>query len=421
MLSFQLMIKKYLSYIIFLFCGSPLLSQSIPGEHLQHIEKIANQLEVEGFQSISINYIERGYVIAYENRRYRFEPTALKQIIELTKKVIDGTKMIDEVTFIPKRNNIPMLSINVPVINTKLELEAINKELYTITQDVSIINKGQTVVRNQNTGNYKAELVLRPYFSGEYGNPYTGDPITHLFDIRPKINLYLWKGAHFTYEFIIPISNEFKSVAPHWSEVRNRIISLSQQFRLPQNIFLNASIGVFSRNRYGISTEIAKYFGSTNFFMTGKVGYTGHASYVRYNGREVQKGWIYTDLNYIDYKLGLNYWMPSTNTQFSLEYGKVLNDRKAIFFECKQRFREINLGFFVFKTDEGNNYGMNLAIPIMPKKYWKPKRFSVRPARHWTYQYLSEINLAREYQAQGMFYDFPQDLNPHFIKNYIKN
>ena len=68
---------------------------------------------------------------------------------------------------------------------------------------------------------------------------------------------------------------------------------------------------------------------------------------------------------------------------------------------------------------------MEIGIPIFPKKYWKPKLFSIRPATHFRYNYLSgydqagQINVAREYQAQGMYENFPQDLNPYFLRNYL--
>jgi len=213
--------------------------------------------------------------------------------------------------------------------------------------------------------------------------------------------------------------------APHWGEIRTRVVSFTQQFRLPATTFLTASIGLFSRNRYGISTHLEKYFWKDRLWVTAKAGYTGNASYVRYTGIEVEKHWQYTKLNYVDYKMGVHYWFPKWNMQVSAEYGKVLFDRTALFFRCRQKFKEVELEFYAFRTDQGSNYGLEIALPIYPKKYWKPKRFSVRPSKRFHYNYLSgrreggQVHVAREYQAQGMFEDFRQDLNPYFLKNYI--
>ena len=194
---------------------------------------------------------------------------------------------------------------------------------------------------------------------------------------------------------------------------------------MPHTTFVNASVGLFSRNRYGASIQGGKYLFRDRLLLTGEIGYTGHASYVRYNGFEVSKEWNYTKLNYLDYKVGAYYWFPKWNMQLSVEYGKVLFDRTAVFFRCKQYFKEVELEFFGYKTDQGSNYGLEISIPIFPKKYWTSKILSVRPTRRFRYNYLSgqreggQVHLAREYQAQGMFGDFPQDLNPYFLKNYI--
>lgn len=400
----------FLLFIFLLIAAPTSMGQDAKDNVLKIAKSISNKLVEEGFQHISIRWDNYGYQLGYENRLYRFEPTALKRVIELTAPILLDNNYKMPLQIVTHRNSLP-------IICTKLTLD--NDQFSVQSIDRFIPPKKQVIVQQENPSTYRAELVLRPYFSAEYGNRYSGDPITHLFDLRPKLNLYLWKGAHFTFEYILPISSEFKETAPQWSKARNRIIALTQQFRLPHNQFLNLSAGVFSRNRYGIAVATVKYLEKRNWFFTGKIGYTGNASSLRNNRGEIQKGWIYTDLNYLDYQLGVHYWMLSTNTQFSWTYGKALNDRTALAFKVVQKFKEVDLGFFAFKTDQGYNYGMELAIPIFPKKYWKPKRFSIRPARQWTYQYLSEVNLARRHQAQGMFDDFPQDLNPNFVQFYL--
>ncbi|MEM6319613.1 MAG: hypothetical protein AAF960_18210 [Bacteroidota bacterium] len=386
-------------------------------------QSIADNLVGEGFQSIDIYQQDKVLTIAYENRVYRFDALGLREVMAITKQSLDGNwGDIEQLVFITKRANIPMLQTDWHLTDNKggMFTDA------SVSRTLNRTNLSNPLVRNQNSGNFRAELVLRPYLSMELGNLYVEDQFIHLIDLRPKLNLYLWKGAHFTYEMILPISNEFQT-APHWSEVRPRVVSLTQQFRLPATTFLNISAGLFSRNRYGVSTQFSKYFLDSRIRLSGKIGYTGHASYVRYNGIEVDKNWVYTDLDYIDYKIGMHYWLPKFNTQIGVEYGKVLNEERTIFFRCMQKFKEIDLGFYAYRTESGENYGIDLAIPIFPKKYWKPKRVSVRPSKRFAYNYLSGarrgsgIILAREYQAQGMFDDFPQDLNPHFIRNYLSN
>ena len=415
---------KYCLGLIILFYQFSLFSQDAVSKELPLGITIANTLEKEGFQSIDIRQVEQGLVVAYENRVYRFDALGLKRVIQITKETLeDQLHPFENITFISKRHNIPEVS----AIWNVVERATNDFPSISFSRKVDAMNKGRFLIKNQNTGNFRAELVLRPFLTMELGNLYLEDQFIHLIDIRPKLNVYLWKGAHFISEIIIPISNEFKTQAPHWGEIRTRVISLTQQFRLLHTTFLNASIGLFSRNRYGVSAQVGKYFLQDRLLLVGKAGYTGHASYVRFNGREVQKKWVYTNPSYLDYKVGAHYWLPKWNTQLSVEYGKVLFDRKALFFKCTQMFKEVELGVFLFRTDQGRNYGMDIGIPIFPKKYWKPKLLTIRPAKKFHYRYMSgfdqsgQVNLAREYQAQGMYGDFPQDLNPFFLKNYVLN
>ena len=418
------MLTSYKCFIpLFLLVNTTLYSQLTLENESKVATTIATNLVTEGFQSIDISKYEQGLVIAYEDRVYRFSAFGLRRVIDITNATLaKQNHTFKEITYITKRHNIPEVSSTWKIENS--DTKALSNIQFT--RKITASKNEVKLLSNQNTGNFRAELILRPYLSMELGNLYLKDQFIHLIDLRPKLNIYLWKGAHFTYEFILPISNEFKGLgAPHWSEIRPRVVSLTQRVRLPYSTFINTSIGFFSRNRYGISTQIGKYFLKDRLWVTGKFGYTGHASYVRFNGGEMEKGWAYTTPYYVDYKVGIHYWLPKWNTQVSVEYGKVLSDRTAVFVKCQQKFKEVDIGFFIYRTDEGSNYGMEIGIPIFPKKYWKPRLFSIRPATHFRYNYLSgfdrsgQVNLAREYQAQGMYGNFPQDLNPHFLKNYV--
>ena len=389
--------------------------------HLKNISEIGARLEKEGFQNISISKLEENYIIGYENNVYRFDALALKKVIDLS---LDITKnSIEEITFITTKNRVPIISTQVNLSDYKGHKSGLNyiqtfPKNISINQNVDLYKKGKAILKKKNPSGYRIELVLRPHFSVELGNLVKEDQFIHLIDLRPKFNFFLWKGAHFTYEFILPISNEFKETAPQWGEIRPRVISLSQEIRLPKNTFLNASLGLFSRDRYGGTAAIGKYFWKGRILATARIGYTGHASFVRFDGlfNKINKGWLYTDMDYLDYALSIRTWWPSKNMQLAITYGKVLNNRKQIRVDVRQKFKEIDLGLFSFRTEEGFNYGMQIGVPLFPQKYWKPKRISIRPSRAFRYEYLSGNILARSYQAQGIDEDFPQNLQPDFLK-----
>jgi len=117
------------------------------------------------------------------------------------------------------------------------------------------------------------------------------------------------------------------------------------------------------------------------------------------------------------YRLGADYWLSKWNTRVGLSYGKVLHQKRVLRLEVAQQFKETEIGFFAFKTDRGNNYGFQLAIPIFPKKYWKPKFISIRPANQFTYTYHSTQNRIQDYNT-----GIPKNentLNPALLKNHL--
>ncbi len=422
-------IRSFISFLLIAFVYAYGDAQDTQNNDLLIAQRVAESLKQAGFQNISIYKTQDELVVAYENRVYRFEAVGLKKVIQIT--IAATQKEIEQFVFITKRFDIPRISTSLLLSDYldyqegKLSIEGFVKDI-KVTQTVDKFITGEQLVANENSGNYRLELVVQPHTAFEFGSLVIDDAVIHLLGIRPKFNAYLWKGAHFSYEFIVPISNEFKETLPHWSLITPRVISLNQEVRLPKNTFLIGSIGAFSETRYGGAIALGKYFLDNRLLLQGKVGYTGHLSYTRFFlnfrlEREATKGWEYTDLDYLDYKLGVHYWFPKWNLQVGMEYGKGLYNGDLAKVSFTQKFNEVDIGFFLTRMSQGTNYGMNLGIPIFPKKYWKPNRIlSVRPARQLLFKYESVVEASvQEYQAQGMYNGFPQDLNPHFIKNQL--
>jgi hypothetical protein len=189
---------------------------------------------------------------------------------------------------------------------------------------------------------------------------------------------------------------------------------------LPQNTYVQGAIGYFTSNRYGASIDLNKFFWNGKLLLFGHLGYTGYASYPKKFGREIaESGWEYEDINYTDYKVGINYWLQKFNLNVSLSYGKVLYGRKMLRLDVSQQFNEIDIGFFALESNKGRNYGMRLRIPIFPKKYWKPKRFSIRPARYFQYDYRTSQGIIKEYSTGDDLIYLHRHLQPGFIVNQL--
>ena len=380
---------------------------------------VANQMVAEGFQSISIKQEGATFFLAYENRVYRYEVAAIKKIIQLVTPLIKEEAR--ELTIITQKQQIPVFATTV-VIADYLAFQAgsISLEQFVnrlqITQKIEKINQKNWAVYNNNSGKYKLEFVIEPDLNLSLGGH--PDAILHQFNLLPSANIYLWKGAKFQFQAILPISNELP--IPEETFVRPGILSFHQEVRLPTNLFAGVSVGYFTNYRYGTALDVRKYFLNGNVALRGHLGYTGYASYPKRLGvDEPEKIWQYGDFDYVDYKIGIDYFIAKWNLKVGVDYGKGLYDRNITQLRITQNFKELSFGLFGFKTKSGYNYGVDLKIPIFPKKYWKPKTISIRPATHLKYTYYTTQNYVSEYETGNDFILDNQYFTPALVQNLL--
>ncbi len=408
----------FLMLSFLLLCGNQGKTQSNTAHNALQTS-VANQMIAEGFQSISIKQVGSTFFLAYENRVYRYEVAAIKKIIQLVTPLIK--EETTELVLITQRQQIPVFSTTV-VLADYLGFQAGDMPLETfisrlrITQSVERISREDWAVYNNNTGKYKLEFVIEPDLNLSLGGH--PDAILHQFNLLPSANIYLWKGAKFKFQAILPISNELP--IPEETFVRPGILAFHQEVRLPTNLFAGVSVGYFTNYRYGTALDVKKYFFNGNVALRGHLGYTGYASYPKRLGvDEPEKVWQYGDLDYVDYKIGMDYFIAKWNLKIGVDYGKALYHRNITQVRITQNFKELSFGLFGFKTKSGYNYGVDLAMPIFPKKYWKPKTISVRPASHLKYRYYTTQHYVSQYDSGNDFILDNQYFTPALIQNLL--
>ncbi len=408
----------YLILSVIFFFGNQGKTQINTGYNALHTS-VANQMVAEGFQSISIKQEGTTFFLAYENRVYRYEVAAIKKIIQLVTPLIKAEAT--ELIIITQRQQIPVFSTTL-VLADYLDFQAKNMPLeqfisrLKITQAVESISRKDWAIYNNNSGKYKLEFVIEPDLNLALGGH--PDAIQHQFNLLPAANIYLWKGAKFKFQAILPISNELP--IPEETFVRPGILSFHQEIRLPANLFAGVSAGYFTNYRYGTVLDLTKYFFNGDLAIRGHLGYTGYASYPKRLGvDEPEKIWQYGDFDYVDYKIGMDYFIAKWNLKVGVDYGKVLFHRNIAQLHITQQFKELSFGLFGFKTQSGYNYGVDLKIPIFPKKYWKPKTISIKPESHLKYTYYTTQNYVSQYETGNDFMLDNQYFTPALIQNLL--
>lgn len=366
------------------------------------LEKIENLLIQEGFQSVGAKFNSNKLIVTYENRRYRLEALAIEKIATLIQS--ENLQDIDTLILVTQK-------FNIPIISTTYLLSSDSASFLHTQQKIAPTEKN---FKNQlkNKGNYRLELEVKPQLRLALGG--FPDPVVHQINLIPQLHFYLWKGARFSFQTIIPISNEFET--PTEKYVRPGIVQLEQRFRLPAQTYIGLTAGYFTKNRYGGLAEVGKYFFNGNLLLRAQAGYTGLAVYEK----EPDKVWKISRPDYLDYQFGADYYFKKWNVIASVDYAKTLFGQTMLRGSVLKYFKEVNIGFFAFKTERGLNYGLNCAIPLFPKKYFKPGFFSIRPSRALDYTYHGTQNYVTQYRSIQDLKIFMQRLEPFFINQQIK-
>jgi hypothetical protein len=194
------------------------------------------------------------------------------------------------------------------------------------------------------------------------------------------------------------------------------LIAINQTLRLPQNIFVSASLGYFTQNRYGLDVEAQKYFLNGQVALGGKFGHTGYASYFK-------GAWSYSPLAHQIMAVNSTTRLPRVDVSLRATYGKFLYQDSAWRVDLVRQFRETDFGFFVLRSQGELNTGFHFAVPIFPPKHLRAGRVRIRTAEYfaWEYRYKGFPNSGVVYDAGNSIHDFIQRLNPSYVKNQVRH
>lgn len=391
------------------FIASPVISQT------ENETALAEIISGAGFENVSVIESNNSLFIAYENRLHRFEITALFEFLKIIAPDIDDYEGI--IVFV-KNKNIPVAQIKMKKNDlTDWSNGVINNSEFSELIEINLDNLGkfESVFDNailRNSSNLKFDIVLKPTYKFQFG--IFSDPVLYQLNFTPHIEFGLWKGMTGLYELTIPIHNDF---TPREDSVRTSLIVLNQTLRLSDQLFLSASAGYFTRNRYGFDLD-SKYFLLNGDLALGlNIGYTGYADF---STRRL----YYSDLYLWTISANIDYRITEYDLTLGLTAGKFLLYDNTIRVDINREFGEIQVGFFVLRSTGGiSNGGITISIPLFPTKYWKPGLVRLRTIENlkYTYRVKTDIDdlIGLHYETGFKVNSFIERLNPGFIKNYL--
>lgn len=381
----------------------------------ENTNRISQELIAEGFENVYVTFNDSTLVVGYENRRYRFEPRGIYEVIKIIDEAV-GREV--SLALVIHHQKIPMLFVELNTVHYRKYLlgELSADELYELIS-VSMDNPEISELRAplDNPSQFKADFAIVPQFRAQFGN--FDRPVQANINIIPEMNMLLLKGLTFRAQLIYPVYNNFFFDVEE-REVRPGLITLNQMVRLEDDVFLTATAGFFTMNRVGSNLEIKKFFAEGNLSIGASVGYTFYHTFV---DKPIE---YFEDDSYFTGLFSAEYRYQPYDLIGRIQAGKFLYNDLAIRMDVLRQFGEVNIGFFalISKSSEFNG-GFNFAIPLPPGKFMKFKYLRLRQAKKFSWEYRAKgfVKNGSYYRTGNELFDIMLDYNPEFSKKRLIN
>jgi Exopolysaccharide biosynthesis protein YbjH len=400
---------KFLGFLVFFISLFYLPLAALSRDENTLADRLAQELVKAGFENVAVLQEEKELIVTYENRRYRDELAAAKEVVAAIFSLATAEL---NVTLIPQNRKIPLVALRLTVNQgaqpANGNVAAVGNDLAADFDFDAAWKKLQALPR-ANASTWKLDLVVHPQFNAKFAT--YNNPVATQLNLAPALNTSLWKGMSLLAQIIIPLQNELGKKGDY---ARPGLLVANQTLRLPQNILASASFGYFTANRYGLDMEAQKYFLNGKFSVGANWGYTGYASYFK-------GAWSYSPLAHQTMLLNSALRLPRVDLSLRATYGKFLYQDTAWRLELVRQFRETDFGFFVLRSEGELNTGFQFSVPIFPPKHLRAGRIRLRTANRfpWEYRYKGFPDSGVIYDTGNNLDDFIKRLNPDYVRNQV--
>jgi Bacterial putative lipoprotein (DUF940). len=384
-------------------------------------DKVVDKLVNMGFENVSWGENSYERVYALENIAYRLDGVGIGKALDLIQK--EGLPNGKRCCLIVLDNNIPMISLS---YNGNKSSDDVSRNDWDISYE---LGKSWEIIKKkkkENSSLYKFDITIYPEFS--FRNVRLSVMYEILFNMTPTIETSLWNGSKLSAQLIIPIINQY---GYRYKNIRPGIVSLSQTFRLPYNIFLTGTVGTFNGRRWGGNIKATYYMKNERIWLDGNLSYTKYGEWGKWNEDKLISSFIFIPYGGRDIftgSIGVNYFIPKYQTQFGLKFERYLLGEYGVKLDFFRRFRYCNIGFYASRIQYAGNNGFNggfkFLINLPPYTKYKRNGYIPRiiPAKQWGIIY----NAGNEFKYGKGFKVSPSEnfstdskYNPYYIKHEL--
>jgi hypothetical protein len=346
--------------------------------------KIIEDLTGSGFEDTRCVITEENCYVSIENHTYRWDVMAISRALDIIASDIDGSLEINLLILdndMPQKvicvNKTDWKDISTGLIDTGQSSDKISITYHT---GKALNNLRKAEVFNRGTRR-KFDLVIYPqfYFENTRINQFYETQV----NIAPSLEFSLWKGNRFTGQIILPVQN---SLGYEGDYVRPGFLTLSQEFRLSDNLSGTVTAGNFAGSVYGISAYLRLYILNGRFNIEMTNGLTGSSHFIDHR-------WAHTSPDRYTGSFSVSWFWSRFNMELKAGGARYINEDYGLFASCLRHFNETSVGLYAGSGKSGYNGGFFFSVPFFCKRRPNRRMFRVTiPA-----QYGFSYNAGTEY------------------------
>jgi len=346
-------------------------------------DRLTRILVDDGYANVAA-VVERERVsIVYENARYRDPRRGLRRAAELLQpEIAPGQELI----LVPTVTAVPLLSAHYCPNLAGPATEPVAAPA-RVSMDVSDLPTALLRARRSSSSFGRLDVVIHPWFEASFGD--FDNPIASRTGIAPELRMALRPGLTVSAQALFTLQDDLHTGE---SRVRPGVVTVNQTVRLPRNLFVAATAGLFARNRYGIGTEITAYSIDTRWSLGAELGITGESSFINHQ-------WGFTALNQPTALMTITHRLQQHGVTMRTTAGVFLPRERGARLDVVRKFGEFELGWFGVTTGRAANGGLTLRIPLPQQRYSFPAPVRLRSAETfvWHYRYSAAAPSGQRY------------------------
>ncbi len=392
---------------LFLFCLFPMIGYGQTGQ------ETVDALVRMGFENVGWTEDDDERVYILQNTTYRLQGVGISKAVDVIQDM--GLPENKKCRIVVLNNNIPQISLSYhPLIGDTLL--RVKRDDWNVSYELGNTWKEAKKVKLKNRSLFKIDVLVYPQLA--FKNLVITQIYHVLFNLSPAIEVSMWKGMKLTAQVKLPIYND--GYGKYEDKIHPGHITVSQSFRLPNNVFGGVAVGFFNADQYGIDAEFFHPLSDERFFLLGRIGYTGTGYWDGFKLHYDPSTWTST------WSLGGGFYWQQFNTQFTLKAEQYLMKEKGVRFEMIRHFRYCSIGFYVMKARNARaNGGFRFQVALPSYKYKRRgyiPRMNVSANMGLVYNAGNERLYYRQYKAEASDNIMEQNsFNPYFIKSELLN